>query len=77
MMSKKQSINGQKFTVSAASSGPHANRTLLTELSTWASSLTFTFEEGVNMICSFENFGKMCKQHSLSSKKYQKCDSKV
>ena len=39
MMSKNQSINKQKRAVSAASRGLYANRTLLTELSTWAASL--------------------------------------
>ena len=43
-MSKNQSINEQKRVVSAASGGLHASRTLLTELSTWAASLTFIFE---------------------------------
>ena len=44
MMSKNQSINEQKLTASAASGGLYANRTLLTEMSTWAASVTFIFE---------------------------------
>ena len=60
-MSKNQSINEQKHAVSAASGGLYANRTLLTELSTWAASLTFIFEYEVNLICSLESFGEMCK----------------
>ena len=59
-MSKNQSINEQKHAVSAVSGGLYANRTLLTELSTWAASLII-FEQAVNLICSFESFGKMCK----------------
>ena len=44
-MSKKQSINKQKYVASAASGRLYANRTLLTfELRTWAVSLTFIFE---------------------------------
>ena len=69
MMSKNQSINEQKRAVAAASGGLYANRTLLTEMSTWAASVTFIFEQGINLICSFESFGKVCKQHSLSSEK--------
>ena len=30
-------------------------------MSTWAASVTFIFEQGVNLICSFESFGKVCK----------------
>ena len=59
MMSKNQSINEQKHAVAAASSGLYANRTLHTEMSTWAASVTFIFE--LNLICSFESFGKVCK----------------
>ena len=61
MMSKNQSINEQKCAVAAASGGVYANRTLLTEMSTWAASVAFIFEQGVNWICSFESFGKVCK----------------
>ena len=67
MMSKNQSINEQKRAVAAASGGLYANRTLLTEMSTWAASVTFIFKQGVNLICSFESFGNFYKQHSLSS----------
>ena len=61
MISKNQSINEKKRVVSAASGGLYANRILLTELSTWAASPTFIFEYRVNLICSFESFGKMCQ----------------
>ena len=44
MMPKSQPINEQKHAVSAASVGLHANRTLLTELSSRAASLTFIFK---------------------------------
>ena len=59
VMSKIQSINKKKCADSAASGGLYANKTLLTILSTWAASLTFIFEEGVNLICSFECFSKI------------------
>ena len=61
MMSRNQSINEQKRAVAAASGGRYANRTLHTEMSTWAASVTFIFKQGVNLICSFESFGKVCK----------------
>ena len=61
MMSKNQSINEQKRAVAAASGGLYANRTLCIEMSTWAGNVTFIFEQGVNLICSFESFGKVCK----------------
>ena len=61
MMSKNQSINEQKHAVAAASGGLYANRTLRTEMSTWAASVTFIFELGVNLICLFESFAKVCK----------------
>ena len=61
MMSKNQSINEQKRAAAAASGGLYANRTLLTEMSTWAAKVIFIFKQGVNLICSFESFGKVCK----------------
>ena len=61
MMSKNQSINEQERAVAAASGGLYANRTLLTEMSTWAASFTLIFKQGVNLIYSFESFGKVCK----------------
>ena len=61
MMSKNQSINEQKRAVAAASGGLYVNKTLRTEMSTWAASVTFILEQGVNLICSFESFGKVCK----------------
>ena len=61
MMSKNQSINEQKHAAAAASGGLYANRTLLAEMSTWTASVTFIFEQGINLICSFESFGKVCK----------------
>ena len=67
IMSKNQYINEPKCAASAASGGPYANKTLLAELSTYAASRTFIFELGVSLICPFESFGKMWKQHSLSS----------
>ena len=54
MMSKNQSINEQKHAVAAASGGLYANRTLCAEMSTWAASVTFIFEQGVNLT-------KVCK----------------
>ena len=59
--SKNQSIIEQKRAFVATSGGLYANRTLLTEMSTWAASVTLVFEQGVNLICSFESFGKVCK----------------
>ena len=61
MMPKNQPINEQKLAISAASVGQCTNITLLTELSTWAVSLKFIFEQGINLICLFEHFGKLCK----------------
>ena len=67
MMSKNQSINEQKRAVATASRGLYANRTLLTEMNTWAASVTFIFEQGVNLICSWKVLARCVKEHSLSS----------
>ena len=68
MISKKLSINKQSFAVPAASGGSYdVNVLSAAELNTWAANFTFIFEYGVNFMCLYDSFGKICNPHSWSS----------
>ena len=68
IISKKPSINKQNFAVPATSGGQYYVNVLLTvELNTWAANFTCKIEYGVNFICSYDSFGKICNPHSRSS----------
>ena len=67
IISKKPSINKQNFAVPAASGGQYDVNVLLTvELNTWAANFTFMIEYGINFICSYDSFAKICNLHSRS-----------
>ena len=68
MISKNISISKQNWAVPVASGVPYVDRTLLTNnLDICAASLTFIIEYGVNSICSYVIFARICKPYSLSS----------